>query len=305
MMPHHRRFLIASLALMLAFSLSGAAAGQEDWEFDLASADAPIGELSILLTNDDGVEAAGIVALRPALEAAGYDVTMVAPLTDSSGSGTGLKPMAAYGVIDPNGFWVDAPPATCVFVGLTLVLPEPPDLIVSGTNVGTNLGRVVTFSGTVGATFAGVSYDVPGVAFSTGVPDEGELPDHFATVAQFATNLIGALERSASVTGEILPPGTVLNVNYPPLPPEEIKGVRFAVQDMQPSPTVLYYIVDPDDPGMLIVQIFQDDFPAPWPTDRAKYEEGYVTMTLMNADYTVSQEVLPNRARRMLRRLKP
>ncbi len=305
MMPHHRRFLMASLALMLALSLPGAAAGQEDWAFDLASADAPPGELSILLTNDDGVEAVGIGALRPALEAAGYDVTMIAPLNDYSGSSAGLAPTAAYGAIDPAGFWVDAPPATCVFVGLTLVLPEPPDLIVSGINVGTNLGRVVTFSGTVGATFAGVSYDVPGVAFSAGVPDEGELPDHFENVARFATNLIGALERSASVTGEILPPGTVLNVNYPPLPPEEIKGVRFAVQNMQPSPTVLYYIVNPDDPGMLIAQFFEQYFPAAWPTDRAKYEAGYVTMTLMDADYTVSHEILPNRTRRLLRSLQP
>lgn len=285
-MPHHRSLLMISLALTLTLGFPGIATAN----------------LKILLTNDDGYTAIGIRTLREALEEAGHEVIMVAPMVNNSGASAGLtNAPVAFQQIDPTGYWVDGTPATCVFAGLTLMSP---DLIVSGTNLGSNLGRTVTFSGTDGAAFTALFNDLPAVAFSTDDPSAGKL-EHYTNVARFAAALVQALEESAG-GGELLPPGTFLNVNYPLLPPALVQGVRFTVQNMEPSSLTLSYVPDSEYPGYLFPVLGEREVPPPpRGTDQAEYDAGWIALTLMSADYTVSSQLMRPRTRKLLRNLEP
>lgn len=178
----------------------------------------------VLVTNDDGVHAPGILGLAVALAEAGHDVVVAAPLDDFSGSGAALGPGHAHGVrterLELAGlpdvviFGVDGPPGLCVMAAHLGAFGDRPDMIASGINLGGNTGRSILFSGTVGAALAAANFGLKGVAVSQSL---GE-PWHTATAAAFGVAAVGwALER---------PPGTVLNVNVPNLPLDAVKGVR-------------------------------------------------------------------------------
>lgn len=178
----------------------------------------------LLVTNDDGVHAPGILALAVALAEAGHDVTVAAPLEDMSGSGAALGPGHASGVrleridLQPLAgipvYGIDGPPGMCVMAAHLGAFGRPPDLVVAGINVGGNTGRSVLFSGTVGAALAAANFGLKGVAVSQAY---GE-PWRLETGASFGVAAAGwALDE---------PTGTVLNVNVPNLALDEVKGVR-------------------------------------------------------------------------------
>ena len=138
------------------------------------------GPLNILLVNDDGWDAVGIQSLKSALQAAGHTVTLVAPLTNRSGSGTSLTlDVVQVQQMSTNEYAVDGTPATCVLLGISGILGARPDLVVSGINKGKNVGPDVVFSGTVGATVAALRAGLPGIAFSTAPPVEDETDPRF------------------------------------------------------------------------------------------------------------------------------
>lgn len=178
----------------------------------------------VLVTNDDGVHAPGILGLAVALAEAGHDVVVAAPLQDFSGSAAALGPGHAHGVrterlelpglADVPIFGVDGPPGMCVMAAHLGAFGDRPDLIASGINLGGNTGRSVLFSGTVGAALAGANFGLKGVAVSQSL---GE-PWHTATAAAFGVAAVGwTFDR---------PAGTVLNVNVPNLPLDQVRGVR-------------------------------------------------------------------------------
>lgn len=178
----------------------------------------------MLVTNDDGVHAPGILALAVALAEAGHDVTVAAPLDDMSGSGAALGPGHSSGVrlerVELEGladipvYGIDGPPGMCVMAGYLGAFGPAPDLVVSGINLGGNTGRSILFSGTVGAALAAANFGLKGVAVSQAFGDPWQLE----TGASFgAAAARWALDQ---------PPGTVLNVNVPNLPLTDVKGVR-------------------------------------------------------------------------------
>jgi len=193
--------------------------------------------LDVLLTNDDGYAAPGITAMRDALVAAGHRVTLVAPLENRSGSSMS---QTTSGLIDyyeqSEGVWaVDGTPADAVNLALVHLLRDrPPDLVVSGSNFGQNVGASVLGSGTVGAALAASRQGVPAIAVSVAIAPDGRTtdPPYTATTAAFApaadlvVELIARL-RESDATG-LLPPRIVLNVNYPAVGAAEVAGVRFA-----------------------------------------------------------------------------
>src|SRR5215510_4425059 len=129
-------------------------------------------EMRILLTNDDGVYAPGLRALRKELQKLG-DVTVVAPVGEQSAVGhsiTLLTPLITQEVLDENqkpmGYAVEGRPADCVKLALLELLKEPPDLIVSGMNAGSNAGINVLYSGTVAAAVEGAFFQVTSIAVS-------------------------------------------------------------------------------------------------------------------------------------------
>lgn len=178
----------------------------------------------VLVTNDDGVHAPGILALAVALAEDGHDVVIAAPLEDFSGSGAALGPGHAKGVRterleipdlpDVPIHGIDGPPGMCVMAAHLGAFGERPDVVASGINLGGNTGRSILFSGTVGAALAAANFGLKGVAVSQQLGD----PWLIETGAAFGVAAVRwALER---------PTGTVLNVNVPNLPVDEVGGVR-------------------------------------------------------------------------------
>jgi 5'/3'-nucleotidase SurE len=182
--------------------------------------------LRILLTDDDGYDAGGIRATRAALTGAGYDVTMVAPDGNRSGAGADTSDdQDLQDTDDPGVRTVKGTPADAVIAGLAAMRDagRPPDLVVSGTNLGRNTGSGITESGTVGAAVTAAKAGLPAIAVST---DKAEDESDCEPTAAFVVRLVGALAASRPPFA----PGLVLNVNYPVkrasgiawLPPAEI-----------------------------------------------------------------------------------
>lgn len=176
----------------------------------------------ILLTNDDGVRAPGILALAQALQSVG-EVTIVAPAENQSGKGHSISitdpvyvdPVTLPGGIEALG--ATATPASCVKVALLALLKERPNIVVSGINRGYNLGMTAYVSGTVGAAREGAMQGVPAVASSMDVRGGTD----YDAAAKVTAEIV------ALVKAHGLPPGVFLNVNVPAGQP---KGVRMATQ---------------------------------------------------------------------------
>jgi 5'-nucleotidase len=188
--------------------------------------------MRVLLTNDDGITATGLNVMRRALlELPDVELEVIAP--DSNRSATGR----AVTLHDPiwveevefgdgtSGFATDGTPVDCVRFAALGLLGDPPDLIVSGINLGLNLGDDVTYSGTVAAALEGALLGLPAIAVSARATDpeagqwDGRAYD-FRAAAPFAARLAEVVMR------EDFPPRVIVNVNVPGLPPERIRGAR-------------------------------------------------------------------------------
>jgi 5'-nucleotidase len=171
--------------------------------------------MKILISNDDGYLAPGIIALADAL-APIADIVVVAPDSNRSGSSNSLtldRPLSVYRAA--NGFYfVNGTPSDCVHVALTGVLPFKPDLVVSGINQGQNMGEDTLYSGTVAAATEGYLFGIPAIAFSQ--VEKGWV--HLDAAARIARELV---ERRF----EALQKPYLLNVNIPNLPFEALKKV--------------------------------------------------------------------------------
>lgn len=175
------------------------------------------GDINILLTNDDGVNAEGLHRLRDEVSTLGK-VMIVAPERQQSGSSHALtldNPLRMNWV-DKNTIAVDGTPTDCVLLAMRGLLTEKPDILISGINHGPNMGDDVTYSGTVAAAFEGTLLGLPSIAISVCSWRECI----FDSAARFA----GRIARDVLDRG--LPNGTLLNVNVPSLAPEDIKGVK-------------------------------------------------------------------------------
>ncbi len=181
--------------------------------------------MHILLTNDDGIHAKGLHALYEAL-APRYRLSVVAPESEQSAVGhaiTLLNPLRVREVRlnkDFLGLAVSGTPADCVKIAINEVLDEPPDIVISGINLGANVGINVLYSGTVSAATEGAILGIPSIAVSLNTFRD---PD-FSFAAQFTRKLVGQVLRLN------LNPTTLLNVNIPAVPPEEIRGVALTKQ---------------------------------------------------------------------------
>lgn len=176
--------------------------------------------LRILLTNDDGYNAPGIRTAFQLLTAAGHDVTIVAPLTNQSGTGTKMLSGTTVTVRhpEPKVWAVDGTPGDSVAFGLSEVFDgAAPDLVVSGTNFGPNVAGLATHSGTVGGAIAALESGVPAIAVSTGgwaAPDPVATVNAMRPTVEFVVKLIDQLQSRAR-SGPLLPAGIGLNINHP------------------------------------------------------------------------------------------
>jgi 5'-nucleotidase len=174
-----------------------------------------------LVTNDDGIKAEGIKQLVLALQEIG-EVNVIAPQSEMSACGHGItvqKPIMVNSCFlfkNVNSWSVSGTPADCIKLGLTELLEKKPDLVVSGINHGPNLGTDVLYSGTVSAAIEAVLLGVPAIAISLDSP----LTDDFSLAKQAAQNLCRLM------VSKELAPDTLLNVNVPYSPINNIKGYK-------------------------------------------------------------------------------
>lgn len=190
----------------------------------------------ILVTNDDGFFSKGIQVLAEALEELG-EVFIVAPDRDRSAVSHALtmhRPLRVD-LIRDRTYSVNGTPTDCVVVGVKKLLPQEPDLIVSGINKGANLGEDVTYSGTVSAAIEGAILGVPSIAISL----VGERPFRYESASHFA------LKIAKVVLEKGLPTDTLLNVNVPNKPLQEIKGIKVTKQGKRSYENSIHEIFSP------------------------------------------------------------
>ena len=181
----------------------------------------------VLVTNDDGVDSPGILVLATVAQRQGHDVVIAAPSWDSSGASASLTAALADGRLildrrsadalpDVEIFAVEAAPAFIVRAASTGAFGSPPDVVLSGINIGPNTGHAALHSGTVGAALTASTTGARAAAFSIGIGD----PIHWETAAGVAETLLASIVDGARQL--------VLNVNVPNVEPHELTGLRAA-----------------------------------------------------------------------------
>jgi 5'-nucleotidase len=246
-------------------------------DFNAPNRKAPTGKMHILLSNDDGYSAPGLIALANALKEYA-DITVVAPERNRSGASNSLtldRPLHTSKTSD--GFIkVDGTPTDCVHLAITGLLEREPDMVFAGINHGANLGDDVIYSGTVAAATEGRFLGLPAVAISLG----GVNPSHFETAAQIAVRLFENIRRHP------LPSDTILNVNVPDLPLSQIKGFKATRlgQRHKAEPVVRGH--DPRGREIFWVGAAGPEQDAGEGTDFHAMREGYVSVTPLQIDLT-------------------
>lgn len=181
--------------------------------------------MKILVSNDDGIDSKGIAELAEALKEIG-DVTVIAPRTEQSAVGHAitmkfpLRITEYYKNGDFFGYAIDGTPADCIKIGIRNILKSVPDLVVSGINHGSNTAINIIYSGTVSAAREAAIMDVPAIAMSI----TSHQAEHFGYAKKLIKNIAGV------VASEGLQRGTLLNVNVPDLPEDQIKGALITTQ---------------------------------------------------------------------------
>ena len=239
----------------------------------------------ILLTNDDGVNARGLKFLEAAARRLSDDIWIVAPTEEQSGAGHSLTLTQPVRLRrhDDRRFSVTGTPTDAVMLALAHVMKDsPPDLILSGINRGANLAEDVTYSGTVSAAMEGALAGVRSIALSQAYSREGmgdTVP--FAAAEGWAERVLAPL-----VTFET-PPGALINVNFPALPADEVKGIRVCRQGLRDYGRLR--IVQRTDPRGYDYYWFGLGPMVQTPghsTDLEAIAEGYVTVTPLHLDLT-------------------
>ena len=196
--------------------------------------------MRILLTNDDGYQAVGIKKLYDELIKIA-EVVMIAPERENSAVGhaiTVFEPIKVFELKEGEkiyGYAVNGTPADCVKLGLVAIYKKKPDLVISGINAGPNTGTNIIYSGTVSAATEGTIFGIPSIAISISIRNSLEIK--FA--AEFTARLAKTIHKRK------LPAGTLLNVNIPALPKEQIKGVKITRQGESKFKEVFLKRIDP------------------------------------------------------------
>jgi 5'-nucleotidase len=236
----------------------------------------------ILISNDDGYRARGILALREALRGLG-DLTVVAPDRNRSGASNSLTLEMPLRVAqaEPDVYYVQGTPTDCVHLAISGLFPFEPDMVVSGINDGSNLGDDVLYSGTVAAATEGRFLGKPALAISLNTDGlRGDAPRHFETGAHFARVIVERL------LGKPLGRATILNVNVPNVPLAAVQGIKVTrlgnrhrseaiIRAEDPRGRPVYW-VGPAGAG-------QDAGPG---TDFHAVAEGFVSLTPLTVDLT-------------------
>lgn len=235
--------------------------------------------MHILISNDDGYLSPGIKVLADAVTPLAQRLTVIAPDRNRSAASNSLtvtRPLRIYKA-DNNYYAVDGTPTDCVHLGMAGAIGTPePDIVLSGINMGANLGDDVLYSGTVAAAMEGRHLGHIGIAFSM----PGHSPQHLATGGQVAVKLLENLSFFA------FDAQMVLNVNIPDLPWSEIKGWKITRLGRRHRSEAVIKQQDPKGNPVYWVGNVPAESDASEGTDFHAVRQGYVSITPLKADIT-------------------
>ena len=248
--------------------------------------------MRILVTNDDGIDAAGLVVAEGfarELAGDGGEVVVVAPSSNRSGSGRGLTYTSVLRMREqaPGRYAVDGTPADCVILGCEAVGGgQPYDLVLSGVNHGHNLGEDTAISGTVGAALEGAQRGIPSIAISQGYggdldPQDPDSPWRLSRArgAGVLRTLVAAMDSGFALC---------LTVNFPPILPGQERGVRLARLNRRVGPGIYAERIDGGTDGERLFDLrYRPAHPKSAPDDdRTLCGEGWITVTPIHDDLT-------------------
>jgi len=239
----------------------------------------------ILVTNDDGIGAPGIRVLERIARGLSRDVWTVAPETQQSAVSHALtirRPLR-LSRLAPRRFAVDGTPTDCVLVGVHEVLKERgPDLVLSGINMGANLGEDIGYSGTVAAAMEACLLGHRAVAISLDLPRNGTVakPPRWDTCAVLLPGILRTL------AGFDWPEATLINVNIPDLPHGAVDGVRVAQQGRRKQGLRLEKRIDPDGRPYFWILDYSKEEAQPRGSDLSAINQGAVSITPVTIDAT-------------------
>ncbi|HLJ61246.1 MAG TPA: 5'/3'-nucleotidase SurE [bacterium] len=238
--------------------------------------------MRVLLTNDDGITSPGLAALARAVCRVA-ETYVVAPEHERSAASHAItlhKPLRATRAsirdVDVTAWATNGTPADCVVLAVLDLMGTPPDIVVSGINVGANLGMDLIYSGTVSGAVEAALFGIPSVAISVGAFRE----IHWEPAAAFAATLVGELSRRG------LPRDTFLNVNVPNLPADELRGVEITRQGTRRYVSRLEKRSDPRGRDYYWLTGSAADEGSAEGTDVRAVAEGRISVTPLRLDMT-------------------
>lgn len=233
--------------------------------------------MRILISNDDGVLSSGIRILSQAMAKLG-EIEVMAPDRNRSGASNSLTLLRPLRVrrLENKFYSIDGTPTDCVHMAMTGYFDEPFDIVVSGINEGSNLGDDVLYSGTVAAAMEGANMGLPAIAVSL----EGRHAVHYTSAAEITAQLVQKLQLDP------LPKQTILNVNVPDLPLNEIKGVEITRLGTRHRANQLHKARDPRDQDIYWIGESGPENEAGPGTDFYAVAHGYVSVTPLQLDLT-------------------
>lgn len=235
----------------------------------------------IMLANDDGIFAPGLHMLHECISELSDDVWVVAPASEQSGAGHSLSMQRPLRIkqVEDRKFSVDGTPTDCVVLGITEVLKDKkPDFVFSGINYGRNVADHVTYSGTVAAAMEALILGIPSIAVSLEVSHKHGYPAWDTVKA----HLPSILEKVCATSWDT---NVFLNINFPNLPADQVKGVKIVSQGSRRTNKPPLSREDPFGKTYYWIDVFdqKDDNPE---TDIASLSDGYITVTPLSVNLT-------------------
>jgi len=234
--------------------------------------------MRILCTNDDGYLALGLNVLARAARSLGDEVSIVAPDREQSATSHSLTlhhPLRARRSRD-GAQMVDGTPTDCVILAVGQLLPQRPDIVLSGINHGANMGEDVLYSGTVAAAMEATVLGIPAIALSY----TGRDPDEIEGWEPVITSLLKRLIR------DDFPEETLLSVNLPAIPPSEVKGVKITSLGRRRYSDSLTRAEDPSGKEYFWIGGGSIDWTGPEDSDFMAVRQGYISVTPLHLDLT-------------------
>lgn len=234
--------------------------------------------MHLLVSNDDGIHARGLSVLADVCRTVGH-VTVVAPDREQSGASHSLtlqRPLRPVRRHDGT-YQVDGTPTDCVLLALGALLDTKPDFVFSGINHGPNMGEDVLYSGTVAAAMEGLSAGIPGVALSLAGSEPELLDSHRPWLERLVRDVVRV---------EHFPAETLLNVNLPPVPGDQIRGIRVSTLGNRVFEGSILRSADPWGREVYWIGGGQVSWSGREDSDVRAVRDGYISVTPLHVDLT-------------------